>query len=651
MKRTRPLKMKKKIYEFYAAPITKFYCHFIAYMIFLVLYTYMCLVRTPPLPSVPEYLVTAYIVTFGLEKVRQLCACEPSGLSEKWRVWVADSKWHLLDLGAIVIYLLGFSLRWDPSTRSYGRVTYCTVINYYFVRLLKFLSVSKYFGPVVTMMYRMVKNMLYFIVLILVVLVSFGVCNQSIKYPNEDWDWRLLRHVFYQPYFMLYGEVYAPDIDPDCNPECEVYGECGETIDGTLLVPCHTGRWVTPIAMTLYLLCANILIINLLIAVFNNIYIQISAVSHEVWNFQRYSVVMEYEEKPILPPPFIFISHIQRLIRSVYRRFTGAHANLESGLKLFLDRYDLEKLYDFEEECVELYMRHLEESKLDNTEVRVKNIVSRTEKLSHKMEIINTNMSNMRGDLQANEIGLRKLEEICEQTANQLAVIHRFMSTHIESMDASHDFGFEDIGKAPAAGTRRKSVSRTLSERSSQLEQGTELEERSKKTTGRRLKSPSPFDQSPYGSPLLHPRSAVGKIKKLRHSSSGSEKKLRKLSSLDSSQRRRRITESSEHDIGSDICEESEHADHEMDKEDVTDWRAEDQEAKHREEEEEEEPSSRNLSVRVNRSLSENAASQGHESQNDRDSYSDSKEHKEFLLVYNRYRPPHFLVSENDSQK
>ena len=37
---------------------------------------------------------------------------------------------------------------------------------------------------------------------------------QSIKYPNEDWNWRLLRHVFYQPYFMLYGEVYAPDIDP-----------------------------------------------------------------------------------------------------------------------------------------------------------------------------------------------------------------------------------------------------------------------------------------------------------------------------------------------------------------------------------------------------------------------------------------------------
>jgi hypothetical protein len=27
----------------------------------------------------------------------------------------------------------------------------------------------------------------------------------------------LVRNVFYQPYFMLYGEVYAPDIDPKCN--------------------------------------------------------------------------------------------------------------------------------------------------------------------------------------------------------------------------------------------------------------------------------------------------------------------------------------------------------------------------------------------------------------------------------------------------
>ena len=70
-------------------------------------------------------------------------------------------------------------------------------------------------------------------------------------------DWRLVSNIFFQPYFMLYGEVFAPDIDPECNPDCEEYGECGTTVDGTLLVPCSTGRWITPIVMTIYLLGKN----------------------------------------------------------------------------------------------------------------------------------------------------------------------------------------------------------------------------------------------------------------------------------------------------------------------------------------------------------------------------------------------------------
>ena len=292
IKRMRPLTMKKKLYEFYGAPITKFYSHFIAYMVFLGLFTYICLVKTPSVPSVPEVLVTAYIATYGLEKLRQLCALEPSRFSQKLGVWMADSNWHLLDVTAICLFLLAAGLRWEPTSRASARVIYCTVINYFYIRILKFLAVSKYFGPVVAMLYRMMKNMLYFIGLLLIVLVGFGVHQQSIKFPNEDWHWRLLRHVFYQPYFMLYGEVYAPDIDPDCNEECTEFGKCGEAPNGDPMVPCHTGRWVTPIAMTLYLLAANILILNLLIAVFNNIYQEVKAISNEVWNFQRYSVVI-----------------------------------------------------------------------------------------------------------------------------------------------------------------------------------------------------------------------------------------------------------------------------------------------------------------------------------------------------------------------
>ncbi len=159
---------------------------------------------------------------------------------------------------------------------------------------------NKYFGPYVMMIGRMIENMIYFVVLLLVVLMAFGVCRQGILFPDEEADLILIRHIFYQPYFMLYGEVFAPEIDPPCSDTCRAPGECGTAEDGSLIVrkhlrvcerygkrkeaihsytqvPCHTGRWITPIIMTVYLLVANILLINLLIASFNTIYNKVRA--------------------------------------------------------------------------------------------------------------------------------------------------------------------------------------------------------------------------------------------------------------------------------------------------------------------------------------------------------------------------------------
>lgn len=55
-----------------------------------------------------------------------------------------------------------------------------------------------------TMMGKMVKNMIYFVVLLLVVLMSFGVARQAILYPNAEPKWRIVRDV--RIYFLL--DVY-----------------------------------------------------------------------------------------------------------------------------------------------------------------------------------------------------------------------------------------------------------------------------------------------------------------------------------------------------------------------------------------------------------------------------------------------------------
>lgn len=51
-------------------------------------------------------------------------------------------------------------------------------------------------GPLVTMMGKMVKNMIYFVVLLLIVLMSFGVARQAILNPNNyDPKWSIVRDV------------------------------------------------------------------------------------------------------------------------------------------------------------------------------------------------------------------------------------------------------------------------------------------------------------------------------------------------------------------------------------------------------------------------------------------------------------------------
>ncbi|CAO1309963.1 unnamed protein product [Diamesa hyperborea] len=416
-KQHRPLRLKKKFYEFYTAPITKFWADSMAYIVFLVLFTYTVLVKMSGTPCWQELYSIAYITALGFEKIREIISSEPVAISHKFAVW-AWNMWNPCDAAAIISFMIGVCFRFRPNTMDVGRVIYCVVSIYWYLRILNILGVNKYLGPLVTMMGKMVKNMIYFVVLLAVVLMSFGVCRQAILFPNKEPSWRVVRDVYYQPYFMLYGEVFADDIDPPCG-------------DDPAQQPCVTGHWITPIAMAMYLLIANILLINLLIAVFNNIFNETNSISHQVWMFQRFTVVMEYQQKPVLPPPFIGFCHCYSLLKYFIRKAKGLQEVRDNGLKLFLEKDDLERLYDFEEECVEGYFHEQNSILMQSTDERIKNTDERVENMYQKIDDINQKENLQSVSVQNMEFRLRKMEESTEQILSHLAVIHRFMSTHI----------------------------------------------------------------------------------------------------------------------------------------------------------------------------------------------------------------------------
>ncbi|KAK6725895.1 hypothetical protein RB195_004302 [Necator americanus] len=342
IEKTTSLSAFAKMRAFYAAPITKFWSWCIAFMIFLMFSSYVLLIETPVNPTNIEYATLAYIVVYTVEHLRKLLDQETAKLKEKCRVFYTK-YYNLLTATALLFFLVGFGFRMQPMLRhSYGRVILSCSNVLWYMKVLEYLSVHPLLGPYIQMAAKMVVSMCYIIVLLLVTLMAFGVSRQAITYPHEKWNWLLVRNIFYKPYFMLYGEVYAGEIDT-----------CGD--EGTNCVP---GGWIPPVLMTIFLLVANILLINMLIAIFNNIFNDTNIRSHEVWLFQRYWQVMEYNDTPLLPPPFTVLAYIARLLCFCKKTplKTGKERDdvvVNCSMRLCLNAEELRELHDFEEDCMD----------------------------------------------------------------------------------------------------------------------------------------------------------------------------------------------------------------------------------------------------------------------------------------------------------
>ncbi|XP_072806760.1 transient receptor potential cation channel subfamily M member 1 isoform X4 [Vicugna pacos] len=422
-KKQRSVPIGTKICEFYNAPIVKFWFYTISYLGYLLLFNYVILVRMERWPCLQEWVVISYIVSLALEKIREILMSEPGKLSQKIKVWLQE-YWNITDLVAISMFMIGAILRLQKQPyMGYGRVIYCVDIIFWYIRVLDIFGVNKYLGPYVMMIGKMMIDMLYFVVIMLVVLMSFGVARQAILHPDEEPSWKLARNIFYMPYWMIYGEVFADQIDR----KNRIHTPCGDNQydeDGKRLPPCIPGAWLTPAIMACYLLVANILLVNLLIAVFNNTFFEVKSISNQVWKFQRYQLIMTFHDRPVLPPPMIILSHIyiiiMRLSRRCRKKREGDQDEKDRGLKLFLSDEELKRLHEFEEQCVQEHFQEKEDEQQSSSEERIRVTCERVENMSMRLEEINERENFMKTSLQTVDLRLSQLEELSNRMVNAL---------------------------------------------------------------------------------------------------------------------------------------------------------------------------------------------------------------------------------------
>uniref|UniRef100_A0A671VZ01 non-specific serine/threonine protein kinase n=1 Tax=Sparus aurata TaxID=8175 RepID=A0A671VZ01_SPAAU len=407
----------KKLYEFYTAPVVKFWFHTMSYLAFLMLFSYVILVKMGDQPSVQEWIVIAYILSTAVEKTREVLMSAPRKLSQKLKVWFSE-YWNVSDFIAILLFLAGLVMRLHANPyQTAGRISYCLDIIFWFVRVMDLLAVNQHAGPYLTMITKMTSNMFFIVVMMAIVLLSFGVSRKAILSPDEEPSWSLARDVVFQPYWMIYGEVYQSEIDV-----CD---------DGH---PCPPASFLTPFLQAVYMFFQYIIMVNVLIAFFNNIYFDMASTSNKLWKYNRYRYIMTYQERPWLPPPLILLSHMTLALRAIYKRCRGDAEQEEraSGLKLLLGHEDRKKLHEFEEKCVEAHF-HEKSDGLHSSQInRIRATAERAEEMCLMIGEVTEKVNFIQDSLSDLDSQLGQLQDLSALAVDTLTLLSASDSLHQE---------------------------------------------------------------------------------------------------------------------------------------------------------------------------------------------------------------------------
>ncbi|OAF67589.1 hypothetical protein A3Q56_04688 [Intoshia linei] len=374
------LQWTKKIYEFYTAPITLFLLHTITYVAFLISYSIVVLSPISQYTTTIEFIVLFYMSSYFIDTFIYIRSLSYPSWADKFKRYY-NNAWNALEIFCLTLFFFAFVVR--QFSPPYGRVMYAVNVACWYIKLLDYLSVDQVLGPYVKMLFKMIQDLITWAVILMLLMLSFGVVRYSVRHENTPLSWKTLQNVFMEPYFMIYGEVYANSISIGCKP--------GEK--------CHVADWVVPLTMAVYLIICNILLVSLLIAVLNGTFEKVNKMSTIIWKSSFYDRVIMYENKSLLPPPLTIIYIMLILCKCKFWKFQNVNkgrslSNYELiNLELYLKPHELKTLYTFEQERIEERLINLKNKDLTE-HIMLNRMLEKMEEMSYRMsDIQNTNTS------------------------------------------------------------------------------------------------------------------------------------------------------------------------------------------------------------------------------------------------------------------
>ncbi|PAA76958.1 hypothetical protein BOX15_Mlig013636g1 [Macrostomum lignano] len=372
---------------FYSAPICKFILNVISTVSFLIFYSYIVLVQLHPIqrsckinstysisppsdvepfisfpqPHGIEIYMFLWAFTYVLEEFRQFFSKQQPLVKKVGEL----SYWDKFDMVISALFVLCLVLRLTVACQNFDwvRNAYALTLALCFIRFMQFYYPSQTLGPKVVMIINMLNDVIFFVLILLVFMLAYGVAYFSLmtdnnyNYVNKKFDFHdIMRGVLYIPYWQMYGELELESVDQ------------GMAVGGSR-------NWLVIVLMAFYMLGTNVLLLNLLIAMFGHTFEKVQSESNKYYAYIRHELIYEYYTRPVLPPPFVFISHIIRLVGFLRRRCCARGCRSKRAKPKYddftmeLDQNQHQRLSAIEQRATDRYLRRYPESDDHSTPV------------------------------------------------------------------------------------------------------------------------------------------------------------------------------------------------------------------------------------------------------------------------------------------
>ncbi|CAF3768859.1 unnamed protein product [Rotaria sordida] len=309
-----------QLQHFHLSLVTKYIYHVISYIFFLLLFSYVLLFEfSPPSNKIPsihwtEILTIILVSCMLIEEIHYFFTQDSITISGKIKSYCRD-LFKPLTMIAFILFYIGLILRFVHANSKEdfvaARIVMAFDIELWWLRCLSFIIVIPFLGPHLVAIGKMLQDLLFFLCIIAIVMIAYGVASRSIVYyPVENgfttetngfidisFDGRaVFRQIIYPVYYLLYSQ----------------FGNETQNLDSNV-----NAGWsiTTQVLLAAHMLFVNMLLFNLLIAMLNKRFEKVYEDARNIWHTQQYLYTREYfTRSPFLPPINLFYD-IYYLIR------------------------------------------------------------------------------------------------------------------------------------------------------------------------------------------------------------------------------------------------------------------------------------------------------------------------------------------------